>query len=363
MGSRLFRNSVAWFVNKGKSFGVPSGFFLLLKLETALNKMERVKAALRGEAVDRPPYSFWTHFPIIDLDPDALARETIALARELDLDFVKTMPNGQFCTEDWGAVSDFSDVAKGGVAKVVKTAVSRPEDWADIHKLDIGQGAFARELKQIATVCEALGHETPVLATAFSPLTVAQKLAGEGYRNHLKSHPDLVKQALSNIAATMADFVRAALQAGCAGVFFATQESSFKCMTEETFLQFGKPYDLVVLDAASSGWFNVIHMHGEDIMFEVMRDYPVTALNWHIGETEPLLADYAAQAARKPVVGGLQRMALTLGDLETLRSDISGAMAATGGRGLLLGPACVIRHPVDHAVLKTVIGEIKQARI
>jgi uroporphyrinogen decarboxylase len=324
-----------------------------------LKKMERVQAALRGEAVDRPPYSFWTHFPGIDLDPEALSRETIAFARELDVDFVKTMPNGQFCTEDWGAVSDFSEVARGGVAKVVKTAVGRPEDWQRIRRLDTTQGAFGRELKQLARVCDALGHETPVLATAFSPLTVAGKLAGEGYRIHLQSHPELLAVALSNIAATLADFVKAALQAGCAGVFLATQESSFRCMSEETFLKFGKPYDLAVLDAAAAGWFNVIHMHGEDIMFDLLRDYPVTALNWHIGETEPLLADYAAQPSRKPVVGGLRRMALTHGDMAVTRADIASAMASTGGRGLLLGPACVIRHPVDHAVLKSVISEIK----
>lgn len=326
-----------------------------------MNKLNRVQAALRGEAVDRPPYSFWTHFPGIDLDPEVLSRETIAFARELDVDFVKTMPNGQFCTEDWGAISDFSEVAKGGVAKVIKAAVNCPEDWSKICRMDVTQGAFGRELKQIALVCSGLGVDTPVLATAFSPLTVAQKLAGEGYRAHLQSCPELVSVALSNIAATMADFVQAALKAGCSGVFFATQESSTKCMSEETFRKFGRPYDLEVLNAAADGWFNVIHMHGEDIMFDVLKDYPVAALNWHIGETDPQLAEYASQPGRMPVLGGLRRMALTNGDLAMTRSDIQSAMSATGGRGLLLGPACVIRHPVDYDVLKAVIKEIHRS--
>lgn len=325
-----------------------------------MNKLDRVQAALNGEAVDRPPYAFWTHFPGIDLDPDALARETIAFACELDLDFVKTMPNGQFCTEDWGAVSDFSEVAKGGVAKVVKAAVNAPEDWPAIRRLDARQGAFGRELKQIAKVCTELGPDVPVLATVFSPLTIAQKLAGTAYRSHLQTHPALVQAALSAISATMAAFIREALNVGCAGVFFATQESSTKCVSTETYLEFGKPYDLEVLDAASGGWFNVIHMHGDDVMFDVLKNYPVTALNWHIGETPPLLADYAATSGRKPVVGGLRRMALTDGDMNMTRADIADAMTATGGRGLLLGPACVIRHPVDHAVLKAVIGEIRK---
>lgn len=326
-----------------------------------MNKLERVRAALRIEPVDRLPYSFWTHFPLTDLDPDALAEATIDFVQELDLDFVKTMPNGQFCTEDWGAVSDFSEVARGGVAKVVKTAVSAPEDWLKIGRLDPRRGAFGRELRHLEKVCAALAAERAVLATAFSPLTIAQKLAGSAYREHLASHPKEVAQALANIATTMADFVRVALDAGCCGVFFATQESSTQCVAERTYREFGVPFDQTVLAASRGGWFNVIHMHGEDVMFDLLKEYPVTALNWHIGETAPRLADYAVQPDRKPVVGGLRRMALTEGDLAAIRSDITGAMSATGGRGLLLGPACVIRHPVDRGILKSAIEEIKRA--
>lgn len=326
-----------------------------------MNKYERVRAALTGEQVDRLPYAFWTHFPLTDLDPDALSEATIDFVRELDLDFVKTMPNGQFCTEDWGAVSDFSEVARGGVAKVIKTAINTPEDWLKIGVPDIRQGAFGRELLHLKKVCAALAADRPILATAFSPLTIAQKLAGSAYREHLQSHPEWVAQGLANIATTMANFVGAALDIGCCGIFFATQESSTQCVSEAIYRRFGIPHDQTVLAAAQKGWFNVIHMHGDDVMFDLLKDYPVTALNWHIGETEPLLADYAATPDRKPVVGGLRRMALTEGDITAIRADIAGAVAATNGRGLLLGPACVIRHPVDRGVLKAVIEEIKQA--
>ena len=326
-----------------------------------MTKYERVRAALQGAPIDRLPYAFWTHFPLTDLDPDELSAATIDFAQELDLDFVKTMPNGQFCTEDWGAVSDFSEVAKGGVAKVVKAAVTQPEDWLKIGVVDVQKGAFGRELRHLKKVCSALASERPVLATAFSPLTIAQKLAGSAYREHLQSHPEWVTQALANIASTMANFVSAALDTGCCGVFFATQESSTQCVSEETYRQFGIPHDNTVLAAAQKGWFNVIHMHGEDVMFDLLKEYPVTALNWHIGETEPLLANYAATPGRKPVVGGLRRMALTNGNLDAIKADITAAVAATGGRGLLLGPACVIRHPVDRDILKSVIEEIKLA--
>jgi uroporphyrinogen decarboxylase len=94
-----------------------------------VEKLERVKAALAGEAVDRPPYAFWTHFPGIDLDPIRLADTTMAFAARHDLDFIGSMHNGMYCTEDWGVVCDYSDIERGGVARVVTPAVTKAEDW------------------------------------------------------------------------------------------------------------------------------------------------------------------------------------------------------------------------------------------
>ena len=42
-----------------------------------MKKTERVRAALSGDALDRPPFSFWTHLPGIDLDWQRIAEETL----------------------------------------------------------------------------------------------------------------------------------------------------------------------------------------------------------------------------------------------------------------------------------------------
>jgi len=102
---------------------------------SVLSKQERVRRALASAEVDRPPYSFWTHFPGIDLDPEALVRETLRLAAALDLDFVKAMPNGLYCAEDWGAVADYSAISRGGVARVARTPIADAADWRRIGRL------------------------------------------------------------------------------------------------------------------------------------------------------------------------------------------------------------------------------------
>lgn len=326
-----------------------------------MNKLERVRAALTGAAVDRPPYGFWTHLPGIDLDPPRLAEVTAAFAARHDLDFVKSMSNGLYCVEDWGCVCDYSEIERGGVARVTVPAIREAADWAKLTEVDVEQGAFGREQSHFAQLVQRVGPGMPVLATVFSPLTIAGKLSNGLHREHLVSAPGALLQGLETITRVTCRFAEAALARGCAGVFFAIQEASFEVMDEAAYRRFGEPFDRRVLEAAAAagGWFNAVHMHGDAVMFDLLRGYPVTALNWHIGETPPAIADYRASGGRRAVVGGLQRGHITNRNLEAIRADVERAVAETGGRGLLLAPACVIRHPVDDQTLQQTAAMIR----
>ena len=326
-----------------------------------MDKLERVKAALRSEAVDRPPYGFWTHMPGVDLDPQRLAEATSAFAARYDMDFIKSMPNGLYCVEDWGCVCDYGDIERGGVATVVQPAVSSHADWDNLALLDVTRGAFGRELEHLSALVQRVGPGVPVLATIFSPLTIAGKLSNGASRSHARENPDALKRGLQLIADVTSAFTRAALERGCAGVFLAVQEATRSAFDERAYVEFGVPYDRQVLDAANAAgsWFNSVHIHGDDILFDVMKDYDVHALNWHIGETPPTLAHYRSTGGAKPVLGGLQRAHLTRQDSAGIEADIERAVAGSGGRGLLLAPACVIRHPVDEATLRWTADRIK----
>ena len=84
-----------------------------------MTKKERIQAAIRGEKPDKMPYSFWTHMPGTDLDPEAISQKTYEFYKKYDFDFVKTMNNGMYAIEDFGCTVDYSEIVKGGVAKVV----------------------------------------------------------------------------------------------------------------------------------------------------------------------------------------------------------------------------------------------------
>jgi uroporphyrinogen decarboxylase len=317
-----------------------------------------VRAALAGEATPRPPYAFWTHYPETDLDADAIARETVAFARATRQDFVKSMPNGLYVVEDWGVRTDFSEIAAGGVAKVTASPIRAPEDWAKIRRLDPTAGTLGRELRHLSLLVEALGPEVPVLATVFSSVTIAKKVSGGLFAQHVGTHPALVRAALDEISATTADFSRRAIALGCAGVFFAVQDAT-ATLGAAAWRELGLAHDMAALEGAKAGWFNAVHMHGDDIAFDLLATYPVHVLNWHVGETPPTIAGYRAAGGRKPVLGGLRRTPITQRDMEAVEADIAAALSADGGRGILLSPGCVIRHPVDLDILRRIAARIR----
>jgi hypothetical protein len=67
-------------------------------------------------------------------------------------------------------------------------------------------------------------------------------------------------------------------------------------------------------------------------------------------------------AQLKAVLGGLRRMAITAGDRAAIAEDISSAYAFDGGKGIIFGPGCVIRHPVDEKLLRDVGMDIRRHR-
>ncbi len=317
-----------------------------------MNKRERIYAAANLQKTDRLPYSFWSHLPGIDLDATRLAEATYQFYKAYDLDFIKTMNNGMYPIEDFGCKIDYSEIAQGGVAKIVSTPVQSPEDWDKLAVCPVSEGSLARELDSLKQLLDKVKAEhVPVVFTSFSPITIADKLCGKKVLEHIRQgHGDKVKRALDVITETTANVAKEAISLGADGIFFASQMSSYDVMEPELYLEYGKTYDLQVLEAAKNGWMNTMHAHGSNIMFELLSDYPVNIFNWHAWETLPAI-DEAQQLTGKCLMGGLNRTDITNCNRNAIRHQIYAAHRLTGGRGLILTPGCVIRYPLNDAML------------
>lgn len=326
-----------------------------------MRKAERIQAALERKAVDRPPVSFWRHFPEIDDNPRALAEALIAFHARYDLDFIKVMPTGVYCVEDWGCRVAY----RGGVdgsRGCVDHAVKRPDDWGKIRPLDLEQGALGRELQCLREVVKGRQDGAPVLQTIFSPLTIAKKLAGdERFLADLRERPALIHGALEVITETMRRYTAACLESGGDGIFFATQMAASGLVTPEEHQIFSEPYDRRVLDqVAGRSAISILHVHGVSIPFDVMAAYPIPAINWHDRRTSPSLRE-AQRMYRGAVVGGLNEVeTLRNGPEEAVRVQARDALEQTGGMGHILAPGCVVPLDVPESNLRIIRAAVEE---
>ncbi len=316
---------------------------------------QRLEAALRGEIADRPPVALWRHFPVDDQDPERLAAATLHWQSVYQWDLVKVTPASSFCLKDWGAEDVWEGLAEGN-RRYTKRVIAAPEDWLKLKALDADAPQLAAQLKCLRLLREQLPVSEPLLQTIFSPMSQAKNLAGgERLILHLRQHPELLQRGLEVIAETTSRFIKAAIQAGIDGIFYAVQHAQASLLTEAEFAAFGRTYDLPVLEAAHPLWFNMTHLHGENVYFDSVADYPVQVLNWHDRDTAPNLAE---GQKRFPgiVCGGLRRETLALGTPEQIRAEMEDALAQTSGKRFLLGTGCVTEIIAPHGNLETVVN-------
>ncbi len=305
-----------------------------------VNKRERIMAALAGQEVDRVPVSFWMHFPAHDPRPEALARAQLAFHGKYDLDLLKMMPHGQHSTLDWGnRIRRFNDPYR--TEEVVEYAIKRPEDWAGVDLLDVEKGCFGEQLR----AAELIGREiddAPYVQTVFSPLTTAHKLSGGAVVEYLRQEPELVHSALEAITETTVQYALKSIERGADGIFFAIKTASARVMKAEEYAAFGRPYDLRVLRAVRRvADIIILHLHGLDIMFEELLDYPADIINWHDRRTSPTLSRARALTSRC-LAGGIDEVGTCYrGTADDITREIHDAIDQTGGKGLIIAPGCV----------------------
>jgi uroporphyrinogen decarboxylase len=326
-----------------------------------MTKRERVLSATRRGPVDRPPVSFWRHVPDVDHTAAGLADAMLAFQRKWDLDFVKVMSSGVYCVEDWGCRVAYQG-SPNGAKQCTEHGVRERKDWARVRPLDEGAGALGRELEAVRLVARGRADDAPILHTLFSPLTVARKLAGDRMVADLRAEPAAVEPALDAIADTMARHARAALDAGADGLFFATQAAAPDVLTAEETAHFEVPRMRRILDAVGDrSALTLLHVHGRDVYFDQATTLPVHAMNWHDRLSTPRLGDGHRRFAGA-VVGGLgEHGTLKTGPPDTVAAEVRDAIAQTGGRGVMIGPGCVLPLATPDAHLAAVVAAVKAA--
>lgn len=311
---------------------------------------ERIQAALRGEIVDRPPVALWRHFPVDDQSPESLAVAQLHHQGTYDFDLVKVTPASSFCLKDWGVQDEWIGDTEG-TRSYTRRVVSEPRDWESLPILEPTSPHLAQQLDCLRSLRARLGPDTPLLQTIFSPLAQARNLAGgDLLHEHLHHHPSAVMKGLKTIAKTTCLFIEAARATGIDGIFYAVQHAQKQILSYEEYRNFGLIFDRETIGPAQDLWCNMLHLHGQEVHFELAHELPFQIVNWHDRESAPSLTA-AKQTFKGIVCGGMRQETLVYRDASEVRREAEDALRQTGGRRFLLGTGCVVPIIASHGNL------------
>jgi len=327
-----------------------------------MTKRERVLAALRGEPVDRVPLAFWLHNFATENTAEGLAAETLRLAATFDWDFLKPQSRAQCFAEMWGLTYEPS-TERAQPYSVTHAPVAGADDLRRLQPADPTRGALGEQLHSLRKIHAAVGADTPIIWTIFSPIMVLPFLVRGGRERALdlaRREPEATDRALDTIAEALEAYARLCLEHGADGLFYATNVAARDLVTAVECRRLHRRHDLRVLDAVENAPFNVLHVCGESVHFDEFTDYPVTAFSWATVAGNPSLVE-GHRATGRAVVGGLPaKPQIASMTPEQIASRSRAAIGAMGSRWLLLGPDCSVNpdtpESLFHAARSAVRG-------
>jgi len=311
--------------------------------------MKRIETLLSGGTLKKPAINLWKHFPPYDENPQDLIKKTIQFQERFNWDFVKITYHGLHFSQDWGTQVKWPErdcqwpdtCSKVGV--ITDYPIKKAQDWTKINVLPVKKNSIGDSLTVAKEVVNRFKGEVPVVITVFNSLLHAMKMSNDKMLVHMRTNPEQLKKGLEVITETSINYVKELIKFGIDGVFFATQLANFDKMSIKEYEEFGKPYDLEIVNAFKNNtWFNILHMHGNAPMFEILEKYPVQALNWH-----DRLVDISLEEGKKKtdklLIGGVDEYKiLNEANEEELLAHFNNAFEQVEDKRLILGPGCCV---------------------
>ena len=278
--------------------------------QASLGKTERVRRALAGKDLDRPPFTFWHHFGL--KTPEDHSAATLKFHSDYRTDIVKVM-------------SDFPYPKPAG-------------KW---YELKVEESPFAPQIRALNQIRDGLKDGAPFIETIFNPWNVAEKLSSKEEVLRLKDeNPKALLNALDVITKSEINHARRAISAGAAGIFLSVANANAKSLTRADYERFSLPFDRRILEAASGAWLNFLHVHLEPGYLDLFRGFPAQVFNYSLHVSNIPIAD-VRKAYATTIAGGIDELGYRKLPVRELTAQWHAAQEAAGKK-FILTPGCSV---------------------
>ncbi|HEY7654881.1 MAG TPA: uroporphyrinogen decarboxylase family protein [Methylomirabilota bacterium] len=287
-----------------------------------MNKIERVRAALAGQPVDRAPFTVWYHFGTQHAPAERAAQVHLEFFDHYDLDLLKLM-------------NDYDYPMPAGMEVIASAA-----DLARLQPFDPAKTPLGTQLQTVEIVARALRGRALFVDTVFDAWnTLKRNLVREAMPALMAGEPKALEAALGIVNDNLIRYAQASLARGAAGIFLSVPATA-ESLTLEQYERFMRPFDLQLLQAiAGRGECHVLHAHGERLHLDRLLDYPVHALSWADLNGGPAIAE---MRRRSPLtlMAGLDHVKFVESSAGLVRGQVRRALAEAGPTRFILAPGC-----------------------
>ncbi len=289
-----------------------------------MSKIERVRATLAGQPVDRPPFSIWYHFGNQHASPERMALAHLEFFEFYDLDLLKVMNDYEY------PMPDGMDV------------MATPGDLECLHHLDMTRIPMGKQLQGIELIAKALKGKALFVDTVFNTWnTLRRNLVKEAMEPLMTNHSKALEAALQVVTENLIQYALATLERGASGIFLSVPASA-ESLTLEQYARFMRPFDLQLLDAVrGKGECHVLHAHGEKLYLDQLLDYPVHVLSWADLNGGPSIAE-ARRKTSLTLMAGLDHIRFPSVSATVVRDQVRSARAQAGNTRFILAPGCSV---------------------
>jgi len=295
-----------------------------------LTHKERVDRTLRGQDVDRPPFTFYLHYkrPTAQLE----AADHLEFHRAYKTDIVKVMNDFDYPKSTTGKWYELKALGSPYPEQLATLKIVRDGLKGDAYFIDTLYGPYmtAMILFQSQPQFASLGHSE-----------ADDKKIVDALHEFQKQHPDEWHTAIEAITQSTINHIHRSKEIGSSGVLVSVFNSHSSYGTVAEYQRYSLPYDKRVFDALADTKLTVMHLHNLDRSYlGEFKDFRVPVLQYSVKGSGIPISEVRGLYSQT-IAGGVDEFDFKTLTVEQIREEWKKARADAGAK-YIAAPGCSV---------------------
>jgi len=295
-----------------------------------LTHKQRVDRALRGQDLDRPPFTFYHHYkrPTAQLE----AQDHLEFHRTYNTDIVKVMNDFDYPRSTTGKWYELKPLDSPFPDQLTTLQLVRDGLDGDAYFIDTIYGPYmtAMILFQSQPQFENLGKSEEVEDAQIKSLHEFQQ-----------QNPDAWHSALEAITQSTINHIRHTKNIGVSGALVSIFNAESKFGSVADYERFTRPYDKRVFDALADTKLSVLHLHYlERPYLDQFKDFNAPVIQYSVKTSGIPISDVRKQYFQ-PIAGGVDEIDFEKLTTTEMRTQWTEARKAAGTK-YIAAPGCSV---------------------